>query len=92
MRAFLKPKIESPTARWQTVEAMQRMPRSMVLIRVIGGPTFQVTGARLHTMPPGSRRLSDDELRRIPWDATRHGPDPMAERQTSLLPTPEISP
>lgn len=89
MRVLLKPRSESPTAIPATVELVARKPKLRVLVRfVTGGHYRQVDQFNLRTLPPGSRRLTDDELRTIPWDQ-KFGDDPLNQPQTTLFQTPE---
>jgi hypothetical protein len=92
MHALLKPKSESPTAIPATVELVARKPKLRVLVRFANGGHYrQVDQFNLRTLPPGSRRLTDDELRAIPWDG-KFGPDPLSTPQSTLFPQPEVRP
>lgn len=91
MRALLKPRSESPTAIPATVELVARKPKMRVLVLFVkGGHYRQVDQFNLRTLPPGSRRLTDDELRAIPWDS-KFGPDPLAEQQSTMFPAKEAA-
>lgn len=79
MRALLMPKSESPTALPAEVTVVARKPGLRVLVQFTNGDYRYAPTARLRTLPPGTRRLTDGELRRIPWDETKQGPDPLKQ-------------
>ena len=91
MRALLNPKWDSPTAIPATVELVARKPKLRVQVRFANGGHYrQVDQFNLRTLPPGSRRLTDDELRAIPWDS-KFGRDPLAEQQSTMFPAKEAA-
>lgn len=84
MRALLMPKSESPSALPAEVTIVARKPGLRALVQFVANGKYRYAQtARLRTLPPGTRRLTDDELRRIPWDETKQGPDPL--KQTGKL-------
>lgn len=83
MRALLMPKSESPSALPAEVTVVARKPGLRALVQFANGDYRYAPTARLRTPPPGIRRLTDAELRRIPWDEAKLGPDPL--KQTGQL-------
>jgi hypothetical protein len=79
MRALLLPKRPGPTAREATVTVIERKPGLRALVQFDNGDFRYADTSRLRTQPPGARRLTDAELRAIPWNETRHGPDPLKQ-------------
>lgn len=79
MKALLMPPKPGPAAREAPVTVLERKPGLRALVRFDNGDIRYAETARLRTLPPGARRLTDDELRRIPWNEARHGADPMKQ-------------
>jgi len=82
-RFLLMPPNPGPAAREAEVTVLARKPGLRALVQFANGDIRYAETARLRTLPPGTRRLTDAELRAIPWDETRHGPDPL--KQTGQL-------
>lgn len=82
MRALLMPRSKSRTALPAEVTVLARKPGLRALVQFANRDIRYAPTARLRTLPPGTRRLTDDELRRIPWDETKHGPDPLKQAGT----------
>ncbi|WP_425065581.1 hypothetical protein [Reyranella sp.] len=76
---LLMPQRPGPTAREARVTVLARKPGLRALVQFENGDIRYAETSRLRTVPPGTRRLTDAELRAIPWDETRHGPDPMKQ-------------
>lgn len=90
MRALLMPRSESPRALPDEVTVLARKPGLRALVQFANGDIRYAPTARLRTLPPGTRRLTDGELRRIPWDETKQGPDPL--KQVGQLFDDEVRP
>lgn len=86
------PERPGPTARENEVTVLERRPGSQprVLVRFDNGNIRYASVSRLRTLPPGSRRLGDDELRRLTWNEDRYGPDPM-KQAGELFPQRKVS-
>lgn len=79
MRAMLMPPEGMTKALPAEVTVVARKPGFKALVQFTNGEYRHAPTARLRTLPPGTRRLTDDELRRLPWDETKHGPDPLKQ-------------
>lgn len=86
------PQRPGPTAREAEVTVLERRPGSpaRVLVKFGNGNIRYAPVSGLRTLPPGCRRLGDDELRRLPWNEDRYGPDPM-KQAGELFPQREVS-
>lgn len=79
MRAMLMPERPGPSVREAMVTVIERWPGGLARMQFDNGQYRFFPTARLRTQPPGARRLTADELRAIPWNETRHGPDPLKQ-------------
>lgn len=76
MRALLKPKRQGPTAEPRPVTCINRKAGGKVTVQFDDRRYLTVDGFRLSTMPPNSRRLTQEEIGALPW--TGKGDDPLA--------------
>ena len=81
MRATLKPKVHSPHHQDEQVTLLNRCGRDQVRVELRNGRIFSANTWRLYSVD-GKRRLTDEELRALPWKGA--GKDPAGQTELGI--------